>query len=289
MNLSTGIGMFLLIAASGSVVVGAADARAPANRTAISGDGVTIAYSAGGDGEPALVFVHGGFADRTFWRHQLATFAGTHRVVALDLAGHGESGRDREAWTMDAFGADVRAVVEAERLERVVLVGNSLGFPVALAAARLLPGRVVGLVAVDTVHDLSRKGDPEQMRALAARARQDFPAVCSEMVGALFHPDADAGVRGEVAKRMCGFPGPIAAAIWEQLSSYDMRAAVSGLNLPVRAINGDLYPTVVEANREIVPSFTAAIVTHTGHYPMLERPAEFDRLLGEALAGFAAR
>jgi pimeloyl-ACP methyl ester carboxylesterase len=276
----------LIVAAADAVAAGT-DSAALADRRAVSADGVAIAYSAGGSGEPALVFVHGGFADRTFWRHQLTAFAGSHRVIALDLAGHGESGRNRQEWTMEAFGADVRAVVETERLPRVVLIGNSLGFPVVLAAARQLPGRVVGLVAVDTLHDLSQQGDPEQMRTLATRARQDFPAVCAEMVDALFHPDADAGVRSEAEKRMCGFPGPIAAAIWEQLATYDLRAAFSGLDLPVRAINGDLYPTAVDANREIVPGFTAAIVSHAGHYPMLERPAEFDRLLREALAGFA--
>jgi pimeloyl-ACP methyl ester carboxylesterase len=284
-SLSTGAALLLLLATGGTL----SDLPATADRTAVSGDGVTIAYTVAGAGEPALVFVHGGFADRSFWRHQLAAFAATHRVVALDLAGHGDSGRDRQAWTVDAFGADVRAVVEAERLPRVVLVGNSLGFPVALAAARQLPERVVGLVAVDTLHDLSRQGDPEQMRALAARARQDFPAVCAEMVGALFHPDAEAGVRAEAEAKMCRFPGPIAAAIWDGLATYDLRAAFSGLALPVRAINGDLYPTAVEANREVVPGFTAAIVAHTGHYRMLERPAEFDRLLRVAFADFAGR
>lgn len=288
MNVSVLIGSALLFA-TGGAAVGQPDASRLADRTAVSGDGVTIAYSAGGAGEPALVFVHGGFVDRSFWRHQLGDFAATHRVVALDLAGHGESGRNREAWTIEAFGADVKAVVEAEGLRLVALIGNSLGFPVALAAARLLPGRVVGLVAVDTLLDLSRKGDPEQMRALAARARQDFPAVCSEMVGALFHADADAIIRAEAEKRMCGFPGPIAAAIWEQLATYDLRTALVGLDLPVRAINGDLYPTNVAANRAVVPGFAVAIVSHTGHYPMLERPAEFDRLLRVALADFAGR
>jgi pimeloyl-ACP methyl ester carboxylesterase len=288
-NVSSRIGSWLSVVAAAVAVAAGTDHAALADRRAVSADGVAIAYSAGGSGEPALVFVHGGFADRTFWRHQLAAFAGSHRIVALDLAGHGESGRNRQEWTMEAFGADVRAVVEAERLERAVLIGNSLGFPVVLAAARQLPGRVVGLVAVDTLHDLSRQGDPEQMRTLATRARQDFPAVCAEMVGVLFHPDAGTGVRAEVEERMCRFPAPIAAAIWEQLATYDLRAAFSGIALPVRAINGDLYPTAIEANREVVPGLVVTIVEHTGHYPMLERPEEFDRLLREALAGLAGR
>jgi pimeloyl-ACP methyl ester carboxylesterase len=96
-------------------------------------------------------------------------------------------------------------------------------------------------------------------------------------------------VRAEVEERMCRFPAPIAAAIWEQLATYDLRAAFSGIALPVRAINGDLYPTAIEANREVVPGLVVTIVEHTGHYPMLERPEEFDRLLREALAGLAGR
>lgn len=53
-------------------------------------DGVTIVYSAAGVGDTALVFVHGGLADRTFYDAQEKAFADRFRVVALDLAGHGE-------------------------------------------------------------------------------------------------------------------------------------------------------------------------------------------------------
>jgi alpha-beta hydrolase superfamily lysophospholipase len=61
-----------------------------------STDGVPIAYTFGGDKGPALVFIHGGFANRGFWSGQLGALAPQHRVVALDLAGHGASGRDRK-------------------------------------------------------------------------------------------------------------------------------------------------------------------------------------------------
>jgi len=65
-------------------------------KTCPAADGVTIVYSAAGAGEPALVFIHGGLADRKFWDSQLRAFAGKHRVIALDLPGHGESGIDRK-------------------------------------------------------------------------------------------------------------------------------------------------------------------------------------------------
>ena len=129
---------------------------------ALSADGVPIAYSVEGDGTTAVVLIHGWSCDRTYWREQIEPLIATYRVVSIDLAGHGESGQERAAWTLPAFGEDVKAVVEALGLERVVLVGHSMGGPAALEAARLLGSKVLGVVAVDALHDAGSKPDPEQ-------------------------------------------------------------------------------------------------------------------------------
>ena len=68
------------------------------------------------------------------------------------------------------------------------------------------------------------------------------------------------------------------------MAGYDEAAAVRRLQAPLRAINGDLYPTDIEANRKIKPDFDAVIMKHMGHYPMLERPDEFNRLVAETVA-----
>ena len=127
-----------------------AGSQEAASGTATSADGVPIRYDAAGKGDPALVFVHCGGCNRGFWDGQMAYFAAKHRVVALDLAGHGQSGGGRKDWTMAAFGQDVMSVVEALGLKRVVLIGHSLGGPAVLEAARHMPGRVAGLVLVDS-------------------------------------------------------------------------------------------------------------------------------------------
>lgn len=57
-----------------------------------SADGLPVRYEVLGDGTPALVFVHGWSCDRRYWDGQVGYFADRHRVVAIDLAGHGESG-----------------------------------------------------------------------------------------------------------------------------------------------------------------------------------------------------
>ena len=86
----------------------------PDVKTAESFDGVKIVYSVLGKGEPALVFIHGGFADRSYWLNQWESFTPTYQVIALDMAGHGESGSDRKEWNIPSFAEDVKAVIEKE-------------------------------------------------------------------------------------------------------------------------------------------------------------------------------
>jgi len=82
-------------------------------------DGVEIAFTERGAGTTTLVFVHGGLADRTFWASQMEALAQRYTVVALDLGGHGASGRDRKRWSIPTWGDDVWAVVDA-----VILTGR---------------------------------------------------------------------------------------------------------------------------------------------------------------------
>src|SRR5215210_55767 len=114
-------------------------------------DGVPLHYAVQGKGEPALVFIHCCSCDRQLWDSQVAEFAKTNRVVTIDLPGHGESGLARKNWSIESFGDDVKTVVTKLNLKRVVLVGSSMGGPIALEAARRMPERVVAMVPVDTL------------------------------------------------------------------------------------------------------------------------------------------
>jgi len=257
-----------------------------------SADGVEIAYTARGAGGVALVFIHGGLADRTFWAPQLDGLADRFRVVALDLAGHGESGRGRAAYTIGGWAEDVRAVVEALHLDRVVLIGNSLGGPVALEAAHLLPGRVLGVVGVDTLHDLTYTMDAATAHARAEAFRTDFTETCHAMVNSLFHPGKEMELRAWAERRMCATPPDVAVSMMEGFGGYDTARAARTAGVPIRAINGDLWPTRTDVNRTVVKDFDVTVIKDAGHYPMLEHPAEFNRILVEivrALEHDAAR
>ena len=122
---------------------------------ATSPDGIPIVYDIDGSGDPCVFFVHGWSCDRSYWIHQMRSFAPRHRVVSVDLAGHGESGTGRESWTMPAFGGDVAAVARRIGADDVVLVGHSMGGDVIVDAALQLGGRVRGLVWIDVYSDLT--------------------------------------------------------------------------------------------------------------------------------------
>jgi pimeloyl-ACP methyl ester carboxylesterase len=251
-------------------------------------DEVTIVYSACGTGEPALVFIHGGLADRTFWDAELAAFGGGHRVVALDLAGHGESGTNRKKWGIPEFGTDVKAVADAEKLGRMIIFGNSLGGPVAIEAALLMPGRVLGVVGVDTFQSLDYKITPDEARQRAEAFRGDFAGSVKEMTRALFHPDADPAVMADAERRMARTSPEAAVAMFLGLGGYDTADAARRLTVPLRAINGDLYPTDVEGVRKIKADFDVIVMEHMGHYPMLERPGEFNADVAAVVAGLTS-
>ncbi len=140
----------------------------------MSADGVAIGYDVRGSGPVALVFIHGWMCDRTHWRHQIDAFAEGHTVVTLDLAGHGNSVGNRDSWTIDRFGADVQAVVEVLDLPRVILVGHSMGGPIALEAAAHMPDRVLGVVGVDTLHNVEAVIDTDGWNRLMKMYETDF-------------------------------------------------------------------------------------------------------------------
>jgi len=258
-------------------------------KTCRAADGVTIVYSACGSGEPALLFIHGGLADRTFWDAELKAFCSQHRVIALDLPGHGESGSNRERWGIREFGADVKAVANAEKLKHVVLFGNSLGGPVAVEAAVLMPGRVLGVVGVDTFQRLDYQMPPEEMRQRAESFRRDYAGSLKRMVKMLFHPDADPTIMADAERRMQNTPPAAASAMFMGMAGYDPAASARRLTVPLRAINGDLYPTNVEEVRKVKADFEVSVMMHMGHYPMLERPEEFNTHVATVIEALSNR
>lgn len=255
-----------------------------------SADGVPIRYEVHGSGDPALVFVHGWSCDRTYWDAQIPYFSDRYRVVTIDLAGHGESGLEREVWSMRAFGQDVTAVVEELGLDHVVLVGHSMGGPVVVEAARLLGDRVRLVVGADTFKDVSGRYTREFIANWLQPFRVDFDAAMSDFVTSFFLQTSDSALIEQTVDDMSAAPPNVALGAAEELmnwGSIEQAAAFRELSVPVRLINSDYSPTNVDAGREYTSSFDAVLMSGVGHFVMMEDPATFNRLLSEIVEGVA--
>jgi pimeloyl-ACP methyl ester carboxylesterase len=258
-------------------------AVAPTLGTVKSSDGVDIRYEVAGTGSPAI-FVHGWSCDRTYWRPQIEYFMKSHRVVAIDLAGHGESGSNRKEWTIPAFGADVRAVLETLDLRGAVLVGHSMGGPVILEAARLAPGRVAALVPVDTLAEVDGRMSPEEREGFLGPIRAGFRAATESFVRQyMFTNHSDSKLIDRIAADMANAPPEVAIPAMESLFSYDEAAALARVTIPVRLLNADHFPTDLAAARRHKPDIELTVMPRVGHFLMAEDPEEFNRLLARAV------
>ena len=250
-------------------------------------DGVQIHYETGGSGSPALVFIHGWNCDRSYWSAQLPLFASTHQVVAIDLAGHGDSGVNRAEWSMDNFGADVAAVADRLQLEDIILVGHSMGGPVALEAAKLLKGRIKMIIGADTLSDVSQRYTDEQLAGMLAAMEADFPGTVDGMVrSSFFLPTSDPALIDQIARDMGAAPPTAGIGALEGLARWfneDVEQALADVDAPIRLINSDYRPTNIGAGQALTTSFEAVLMSGVGHFVMQEDPAQFNAIMAELL------
>lgn len=271
-------------AAASARLAPAADVSAPL--IADSADGVHIEYHVYGAGDPAVVLIHGWACDSSYWREQIRPLSAQYTTVTLDLAGHGGSGRNRTDWSMARFGEDVAAVVRRLPNARVILVGHSMGGPVALEAAALLGSRVLGIIGIDTFKSLGLPPPaPREVERAVAPFRTDFTAAMHRFVPTLFQPGANAAFEQRVANDMSRAPAPIAIASLVSLNSMDYRTLLSAVHVPIIAIDSDLGRAASEERiRKFLPSFRTITLKGDGHFLMLQDPKRFNPVLLREIA-----
>ena len=272
------------------VTLPAAAADKPVRGTVKAPDGLTVAYDVRGKGDTALVFLHGWSCDREFWKHQLDAFAGDYRVVAVDLGGHGESGTDRKEWTVLGLTGDAGAVVKHLGLKRVVLVGHSMGGIISLDLARRLPGTVVGVVGVDTLANAEFKWPEETAKQVTAAFEADFKDTMAGAIRGMLPEKPDPELLRWITGRAQARDPKVAIALFRDFPRLDMKALFRDARVPIRCVNSApntqfAVPTAVEVNKKYA-DFDAVIMETTGHFPMLEKPTEFNDKLRAVLKGF---
>ncbi|MEO0996966.1 MAG: alpha/beta hydrolase [Pseudomonadota bacterium] len=271
------------VATEAGAAAAVADDPHPPGGAVASADGVIISFDERGDGERSVVFVHGWNCDRDYWQLQRDYLARSHRVISVDLAGHGRSGANRDQWSIRAFAEDVAAVVRELKLNEVTLVGHSLGGPVVLETALLLPDRVRHVVGVDTLKTPDERFPDEQVEAFRQSLETDYAATVTALVRTMFVDESHARVRDFVIRDMAASDPDVGIASLLALSQYSPMPALRDLDVPLTLINSSYEPTKFDVLNDRVGEFRLIEMDGVGHFPMLEDPTTFTNHLLEVL------
>jgi len=275
-----------------AVIGGEPDAKA-VKKTVRADDGLNLVCEDRGKGDTALVFLHGWCGNREYWKHQADAFAADYRIVALDQAGHGESGKDRKVWSVNSLAGDVEAVVKALGLKRVIIVGHSMGGPVGLLAANRMPGTVVAVIGADTLQNAEFQMPEESRKHFMEAFEKDFKGTMRAAIGGMVNEKSDAALKTWLVTRAESQDPKLASGLMHDFSGLDQKKLLREARVPVRCINSAggyqfFTPTAVEINKKYA-DYNAVTIPEVGHYPMLEKPAEFNAKLRDVLKEFAAR
>jgi len=200
-----------------------------------------------------------------------------YRVITLDLPGHGQSGSPASGmFSMELFARAVEAVRAEADVDRVVLVGHSMGTPVIRTYALMYPQHVSALVLVDGLVQVPTGGPafapPPMTGEAGLKAREN-------MIRGMFSAATSPALQQQILKMMMGTSQATAAgamtATWDSSQWKD-----DAVTVPVLGIYADRSGL---ANREgmkrIYPTLEYHEIPGTGHFLMMEKPDEFNRIL----------
>lgn len=234
-----------------------------------------------GSGVPML-FVHSYAGTHAHWAAQLSHVRPRRRAVAMDMRGHGQSDRPPDGdYSVPSLAADIGAVADAMEMRRFVLVGHSLGGAAAAAYAGGNPRRVAGLVLVGT----PGRAAPEQARQVMGALRADYDKTMTGYWASLLQ-DAQPEVRETLDAGMRSVGREASMAIIGAVFDYDPLPALAiyeGPRLIIDTPHGD-GPTALHNQ---VPDIARKVIAGTSHWPHMDKPQEFNRLLDEFLAWIA--
>lgn len=255
---------------------------APVTERATSLDGIPIAYRMwGGSSERGIVLVHGGGAHSRWWDHIAPLLAAERRVIAIDLSGHGDSGR-RERYSFDAWAREVLAVVADAGLDTPpVVIGHSMGGVVTLRLAAMFGSQIEGAVIVDAP---LRDRAPEEQAAQGQRVfRQLRRYPTQEAILARFRPVPDQPVLGYIADHVAAMSIRQADDGWTwkwdpavfnsretpsgPLTKLDCRAALFRAEHGI--LSAEMSDLVYDRLGRVAPVIEIPVA---GHHVMLDQP-----------------
>jgi pimeloyl-ACP methyl ester carboxylesterase len=260
------------------------------NRIKIRNKQVEINYSHEGKGDTTLLFLHGWCIDKSYWNNQINYFSNEYATLAIDLPGFGKSNATRHNWTIGEYAEDVNSFIDSLHLKNVILIGHSMSGEIMIQTAMLNNPNIIGLIGVDNFKALDVVHTPEQMKqmtdffSLLQNNFKNAAPLYADMM--LFHPMTSIEIKERVKT---DFANSNAQIGYESLMNYIQFSITEAqilekLNFNLNLINCDYYPTNENGLKNHCKNgYTIEMIAGSGHYPMIEKPDEFNSVLQKIL------
>ena len=234
-----------------------------------------IAYDDIGSGDPAVVLVHGLFANRAHYAAQAQHLAARHRVLNVDLRGHGESDVPEQGYSLAILGEDVILVCEEAGVSRAVFCGHSMAVALKIAVRR--PDLAAGLVLLDG--GVLIPAEIREQQALQAQVLET-DAWREALLG--FLPSVAGAACDRITKDISSVPRWYAAPMLRDIASSDLADDLAALSCPLMYVHSEI-PTDLGRLRTLKPEAIIEEIPGVGHYPMLTAPEKVNALLDQFL------
>ncbi len=257
-------------------ITNASDSSAGESRYATL-DGARVHYVNYGKGSEALILIHGWTMNEDNWRDQFTDLAKRNRVIAIDLPGHGKSDKPQVTYSMDFFASAVDAVMRDAKVKRAVLVGHSMGTPIARQFYRKYADKTLGIVIADG--PLLPFGEKAMMEAMTASLRgPNYKDAMGQMFASMFGPKLTAESKELIQASRLNTPQYVLVSAWESMADPSIWGE-DKVNVPVLAImakNPFFGLDLEQRYRVVAPNLDFRLWDGVGHFVMMERPKEFN-------------
>lgn len=248
-------------------------------------DGMAVHRAGSG---PTLVFVHGFTTTSDFWREQPEAFSSDYQVIRINLPGHGASSSPKDRpYTIDAFVKDVLTIFDRLAIHKAVLIGLSMGGTIAQRFALAYPDRLEALVLVGaTAHGLG--ADVDAANVHKAIDELGIIKASQRVIERSFSPVTPRQTIEFAKAEVVQTPEFVARQAITSLNESDYRSELHRIQMPTLIIVGkDDIITPPEESRVLANGIAGSsleIIPQAGHFPMLEQPETFNRLLKNFLS-----
>ncbi|MEX0957878.1 MAG: alpha/beta hydrolase [Burkholderiales bacterium] len=285
---------------------GRSEGRITAPGQFITSDGAMLNFIESGSGTP-LVLIPGWSQTAAMFRAQIDAFSETHRVIAVDMRGHGESSKTSYGYRIARLAMDVRELLDALDLDNVTIAGHSMGCSVIWSYWDLFGGyKIARMVLVDqapTVVFWPGWTDEEKQTAgalfdakglydtAAGIAGDDDAKVTEGVIKDLFftksYPEDNLDF---VLSENLKFPRQHAARLLVDHCTQDWRDIIPRINVPTLVVGGKASFFHPKSQEWIASQIVGAQVEifeadeGGGHFMFMENPEKFNAILKNFLA-----